>query len=37
MIEPFKDHPQSTAATIEGLAFPKRFLREPGFQGGEDV
>jgi hypothetical protein len=31
------DHPQSAAATVEGLAFLKRFPREPGFQGGEDV
>jgi hypothetical protein len=32
------DHPQSAAATIEGLAFLKRFWREPGLsKGGEDV
>jgi hypothetical protein len=31
------DHPQSAAATVEGLAFLKRFPREPSFQGGEDV
>jgi hypothetical protein len=31
------DHPQSAAATIEGLAFLKRFSREPSLLGGEDV
>jgi len=31
------DHPQSAAATIEGLAFLRRFSREPGLLGGEDV
>jgi hypothetical protein len=31
------DHQQSAAATIEGLAFLRRFLREPSLLGGEDV
>jgi hypothetical protein len=31
------DHAQSAAATIEALAFLKRFSREPSLQGGEDV
>jgi hypothetical protein len=37
LIGPDNDHPQSPAATIEGLAFLKRFSREPSFKGGEDV
>jgi hypothetical protein len=31
------DHPPSAAATIEGLAFLRRFSREPSLLGGEDV
>jgi len=30
-------HPPSAAATIEGLAFLRRFSRGPSLLGGEDV
>jgi len=31
------DYSPPAAATIEGLAFLKRWAREPGLLGGEDV
>jgi hypothetical protein len=31
------DHPQSAAATIEGLAFLKRFSREPRWMGEDQA